>query len=357
MITRYGLAAVTAAIVSTGTDTRGVRAVFETTDFAGTTKDSTVTSTIVREPGVLVEVAGLKRWTVPMIQDSLNAYVPGTSLFRKDCKDAIQREFTIFPQSVIIQNAADSAVTIFLAVIEPGDKKLITVRTFTGDPKRSSAPWTGLSELTRTRFTSVRNAMLLNVEARAAGLTPVLTKALRADSVEFTRVWDLLATQRTPKDLAAARQVLATSPNAYDRLAAIVILSGFDHDDAAWHALIGALLDPKDTVREYARAVLQSFGRNFTRTVDWGPAAPDVHAVLQGSDLWSLTETLDLLVATGVQPELAVPLLRGGGNGVLMFAGAQNSWARGPAYRFLHAISGKDLGGNPEQWRKWIASL
>jgi hypothetical protein len=103
--------------------------------------------------------------------------------------------------------------------------------------------------------------------------------------------------------------------------------------------------------------VLRVFTADLTRRVDWRRAAPDLHALLQGSDLGFLNEALDMLVATGVGPELASPLLRHGGHAVLMFAGAQSAWVRGPAHRFLRAVSGKNLGGNPGRWRAWMAAL
>lgn len=319
--------------------------------------DSTVSTVFLSEPGTLVEAAGLKRWTIPMIQDSLAVYSPGMTLYRQSCRDAFQRDFTIFPQSVVVQTDVDSQVTVFLAVIEPQDAGLITVRKFMGDPEQSRAPWPQLVELTRTRFGQVRQGMLESITARAGGLAPALTKGTRADSVEFTQVWATLAAHQTAEDLTTARQLLLSSPNVHDRLAALVILSNFDQNDAAWHALAGALLDPHGMVREYARAVLRAFTADFPRRVDWRPAAAELHALLQGSDLWSLNETLDMLVATGVGPELAAPSLKDGGYGLMLFAGARNPWARFPAYRFLHAISGQDLGGNPETWRRWIASL
>jgi hypothetical protein len=318
--------------------------------------DSLITSVFLREPGVLVEGAGLKRWTLAMIQDSLNVYAPGVTFIQGSCGSAL-RDLPLFRQAVVAVNAADSAVTIFVAVIEPQDSALVTVRRLRGDAKRSLAPWPRLVELARTRLTVVQAAIVADIHARAAGIAPTVAASTLADSAELTQVWNTLAAHRSTTDAATARRLLATSPHVYDRLAAVAILSTFDQDDATWHALVGALLDPKDLVREYARAVLRTFRADITRRVDWRPAAPDLHALLQGSDLWSLNETLDMLVATGASPELAGPLLRKGGHAVLVFAGAQNPWARGPAHRFLHAVSGQDLGGNPDRWRAWIATL
>lgn len=319
--------------------------------------DSAVTSVFLREPGLLVEGVGLERWTFQMIQDSLAVDAPGVAFWRQYCSDAYQRDLDIFPQSVAIQNQGDSAVTVFVAIIEPQDSALVTVRQFTGNPERSLAPWPTLVDLARTRLTVMQAGMVAGIHARAAGLTPALTRGTRADSVELTGLWTALATHGAAEEAATARHLLTTSPNVYDRLAAVAILSSFDQEDAAWHALVGALLDPNDLVREYARAVLRAFTVDFTRRIDWRPAAPELHALLQGSDLWSLNETLDMLVATGAGPELAKPLLKNGGHAVLLYAGAQNPWARGPAYRFLRAVSGKDLGGVPARWQDWIATL
>lgn len=319
--------------------------------------DSTVTSAFLVQPGIMIEGAGLRTWTIPMIEDSMAVHAPGIRFWSQSCQDALQHDLRIFPQSTAMQADGDSAVTVFVAVIEPQDSALVTVRKFKGNGKRSVAPWTQLVTLTRTRVTSVKRAMQAAIEARSAGFAPALTRGTRADSTEFVQVWSALAAHHAAKDFATARRLLVTSPNVNDRLAAVVIVSAFDDRDEAWHALAGALLDQNDLVRDYARAALQAFANDLARPVDWRGGAAEVHALLQGSDLWSFPETLDLLVKTGVGPELAAPLLKNGGHAVLLFAGARNMWARGPAQRFLRAIRGEDLGGNPEAWRGWIATL
>lgn len=318
--------------------------------------DARVTSVSRAELGVLVEAAGLQHWTLERVENAVAE--AGMSLFATRAEPRRLRTLPdTFPQGVIYQGRGDSAVTVFVALVEPEDAHLVKVRAIGEDTTGSRVQWPVLGELARAPFGVLERGVRERIRARAAGLRPKLLASMLADSAELRGVWRTLDAHSTSEDAAAAREVLTTSPHVDDRVAAVAILSSFPEEDAAWHALVGALLDPNDRVREYAHAVLHAFLSDYPRRVDWRPAAADLHALLAGSVLMYLPDVLDLLVATGVGPELAGPLLEDGGHAVLMFAGAQNPWARGPAHRFLRAVSGRQSSATPAEWRAWIAEL
>jgi hypothetical protein len=140
-------------------------------------------------------------------------------------------------------------------------------------------------------------------------------------------------------------------------MAAVAVLSSFPSDDTIWHALAAALIERDGRVPVLAGQILSSFARWHPRTVSWAPAAADLHAALDGATLIMLPDLLDVLATTNVDPSLAAPLLRGGGHGVLMYAGARHRWARGAAQRFLRTISGRYEVSDPGEWEAWVAGL
>jgi hypothetical protein len=311
---------------------------------------------VVHKPGATVEVLGLRHWTPAMIQDTMDVRAPGESLTSHACAATLKGKLG-FPEAIAVRFRGDSATNVLVALIEPQDSALVKKRVIVEDTTRSLAPWAPLVTLARTQPGVLQMAVLAHVQARGVGLAPVVPASIASDSAAVREVWAYLDAHRSGAEAAAAQRVLRTSPNVYDRIAAVAVLASFDHEDATWHALVGALLDPQDRVRILASALSRSFTLALPRRVDWRPAAAELHAVLNGSALFALHEVLDMLVATGVERELAAPLLKGGGHAVVMYAGSEKGWARGPAYRFLRAVSGQDLGGTPANWRAWIQSL
>jgi hypothetical protein len=329
---------------------QGARAVAATTN-------QQVTAQFLAERGLLVEILGFRQWTPAMLRDSLAVRARARSLGSRTLATALEEKLGFASAAAWTFRGGDSAVHVVVAVIEPQDSVRVRRRAFRADTLRSLAPWSALVELARTRPILLMDAVEPPIYARAVGLLPAVPPALRPDSTAVRQIWGALEAGRAPEDGATARQLLLASPNPYDRLAAVAILTSFAHDDSAWHALVGALLDPDERVRNLAHRVLLVFAAQVPRRVEWRPAAAELHAVLNGSALFAVRDVLDVLVATGAGPELASPLLRDGGHAVLLFAGAASPLFRVPSYRFLHTVSGGQDHGGPDGWRAWIAEL
>lgn len=315
-----------------------------------------VTSQFLAQRGALIEILGLGRWTPAMLQDSLAVRAPNASPTSPKLA-ATLRDKLGFPETMAQRQAGDSAVNVLIAVIEPQEKARIRRRNLGTDKAASpNSPWPELAQLARTKLGLLSDALEPPIYARSVGLPPAVPLELRPDSSEVRQVWATLERHRQSASVNAANKVLSSSPNVYDRLGAVAVLSNFENEDAAWHAMAGAILDPDTSVSALARRVLRSFATHAPRNVDWRPAAQDLHAILNGSALARLGTVLDVLVITGAGPDLAKPLLNDGGHAVLMFAGAANPAFRLPSHRLLRAVSGENRG-TPEEWRAWIAGL
>lgn len=320
--------------------------------------DRQVTAQFYAERGLLVEILGLQRWTPTMLSDSVRVHARGRS-FASRSLPATLREKLGFADAVWEQTPGDSGLNVLVILLEPQDSVRVRRRVIAGDTAAPSrAPWPLLVKHARTQRSWLADVLGPPAYARAVGRPPVVPVPLRPDSTAVREVWTVLAAHRSESDLTTARQLLTSSPSPHDRLAALSILTNFERDDRAWHAAVGALLDADTLVSDFADRVLGIFGAYASRRVDWRPATTDLHAILDGSALFALPRILDLLVRTGIGPELAAPLLHDGGHAVLLLAGASSPAVRRASYRFLRAVSGgADRGGMPAEWQSWIAEL
>jgi hypothetical protein len=315
-----------------------------------------VTAAFLSEPGVHVEILGLNHWTPSMLRDSLAVHAPGVSIASSRLATAL-REQLGFRDAIVRRQPGDSAINVLAIVVEPQDSMRILRRVLSQDTTQSKAPWSSLVEVVRTQLRLLTDVLEAPIQGRAMGLPPTVPIEVRPDSATVRQIWAVLETHDTEEDAVAARTLLSTSPNVYDRLAAVTILSNFERDDTTWHALTGAILDRDPRVRGLALHVLHALRSHAVRHVDWRPAASDLHAILNGAVLASLPAVLDLLVATDVAPDLAGSLLNDGGHGVLILAGASSPSVRRPSYRFLRAVSGGLEYESPAEWRAWIGDL
>ncbi|MGB7213330.1 MAG: hypothetical protein WBC97_11975, partial [Gemmatimonadales bacterium] len=166
-----------------------------------------------------------------------------------------------------------------------------------------------------------------------------------------------LKARQSLADGTRARETLLADPNVYDRMAAAAVLGNFAANDSTWWAVVAAMREREGGARDAADATLYTLGNTVSHDVDWAPAAADLHALLDGTNLPQLTMVMTQLSATGVGPALAKPLLQGGGHGVLMYAAARQPIVHAVAIRFLRLVSGKDFGDDVGKWQAWIEGL
>jgi hypothetical protein len=169
--------------------------------------------------------------------------------------------------------------------------------------------------------------------------------------------WDFLAAQRDARSLGIAVWTLAHHAQVEARMLAAATLAAFPEHDIAWWALADALRDANDLVKGTSQQALHYLAREHARSVDWGPAAPALRAVLDGTNLGAVPALARALLLTHVDPALAAPLLAGGGRGLLVYAPCERETLGGPVRSLLARLAGADHGKDAGRWKEWIAAL
>jgi hypothetical protein len=303
-----------------------------------------------------VELVGLRRWTVPMIRDSLRMHAPQDSLLSHACA-AVLRDKLRFADASVVFYPAEAWGTakdyMMVTVVEPQDSARVRYRPTPPDSAPDLAAWAPARRVEaadRYAYNSLLQRPDLLLGRRAPEPRDSAVRAalpLRA----------FLRAHRRPADRDRALRVLARDGNYRNRHAAVLVLANFVGEDRAWWALADALRDPDGRVSGAAGMLLAGLARTMPRRVDWEPATDTLRAVLDGTNLFAHSALLDVLAATGVAPALAPALLRGGGDIVLAKLGAGWPDEQARARRFLAQVAGRDMGAAPAAWRTWVASL
>jgi hypothetical protein len=312
---------------------------------------------ILENDQMRLEIIGLKRWTVPMIQDSLSRYAPKDSLMSHACA-AVLRSTLKFADASVSYRETDAfgrPMKPYLAVtvVEPQDSALIRYRDAYRDSLLGRAEWATAERVFEKHNHAFQSAIQRPEFLSSRTPLRVADSAMRP-ALPLRR---FLREHRTPRDQRLALATLASDGNWRNRVVAAVLLSNFAANDSAWWALADALRDPEGTVSATARQVMFGMRRVSPRTVNWAPATPTLRTILDGTNLFAHDEMMQVLAATRVDPSLARPLLSGGGFLVLAKLGAHEPTQREGARAFLVQVAGRDLGEDPASWRAWISGL
>jgi hypothetical protein len=270
-----------------------------------------------------VELIGLKRWTVPMIQDSLSRYAPKDSLLSHACAAILRQKLKFADASAVYHTTTiDGKATkpyVAVTVVEPQDSALIRYRGPFRDSlsaRRAWAPVRAVFDKHNHAFQgAVQRPDFLWSDAPLRVADSALTPALPLRR--------FLRTHNTAKDRRLALATLGTDGNWRNRVAAVVLLANFAGSDSTWWALTDALRDPMGAVSGTAAQVLSALTSKAPRHVNWAPATQTVRSILDGTNLFAHNEMMEVLAATKVDPALARPLLKGGGYIVLAKLGSE----------------------------------
>jgi len=93
------------------------------------------TSVVLRVPGRTVEVIGLRRWTLAMVQDSMAKYAPGESLASHACAAVLryQLHFAEASAMTFLGMSGDSIERVVVSVVEPQDSARVHHRNLPPD--------------------------------------------------------------------------------------------------------------------------------------------------------------------------------------------------------------------------------
>lgn len=311
---------------------------------------------IIHLPRKTIEVVGLERWTVQMIQDSMDRYSPGDSLQSHACAAVLRYKlhFADAASTTFSSGPSDTMEYDFVAVVEPQDSARVRYRIMPLDTLPPLPEWREFVMFAGHNLAALELAMY--VYAMRGARHDTMPTFARRDSARVARVLAFLQSHTSKADATLARRVLSTNRNVLNRSVAAVVLANFD-DDTTVSTLVSALREREGWAKGFAMQALIAIAAERSRRIDWSIAANDIHAILDGTSLYTLEQLMSLLVQTAVDSSLARPFLRHGGRAVLAFAGAEQPGIRTGAVSFLRAISGRDYGTDVAKWSRWIDSL
>lgn len=302
--------------------------------------------------GVIVEVIGLRRWTLQMIQDSLDLKSPGDSLQKHSCAATLRYKLGFADAAAMTFMDGAKATRMIVTVREPQDSARVQHREVAFDTTSFRAEWVPLTRLLQRRpqlsYELPRHLLATGERAKTAA-TP---REPRLDSALA-----FIAGRTSEKDRKAALSILSSSPNHFDRAAAALILINFTGRDDTYYALVDAIQQSDGMARGIAADVLQLATARDARRVQWGPVAGKLHTILDGSSLFHLTSVMSALENSGVGPADAKVLLAGGGEIVLAYLASNTPMYSKASHRLLVKLRGSDLGTNVNAWKQWVASL
>lgn len=310
-----------------------------------------------------VEVLGLRRWTVRMLQDSIRHYVPGQELHDAACVVTLRDSLHFADATVEYLEMRDE--------IGAPSRKYLTIKLV--EPEHAAlVQWDVRPRRARTSLIADYAPLVLPVTdstgeiwigriahwlqfADSARRHRALVNAPSPVRSDAERVTTFLQRSREERDRQRAMSVLADDGFWPNRMAAVMVLSNFTAHDSTWWTLARALRDPNEGVRHVASVVI---GTLPVRPVDWSGAVGDVRLLVGGTHLLAIQDVFELLTRTSVVPALAAALLRGNAEWVLTHLAAETPMASDAAHRLLVRLNGgRDLGRSRSAWESWILTL
>jgi len=315
-------------------------------------------------PAGTVEVLGLRRWTLAMLRDSIRRYAPGQDLHDAACMVTLRDSLHFAEASVNhwsgFYPGAPERSFLAIKVVEPKDKARVKWDTRQRDEFSGLLPdYAGVI----LPITDTTGAVWRNRFARwfqyytfdSVAQTRALSGAPEAAGADARRLWTFLDQHQSDADRRRAMRLLRVDGFWVNRYVAAAVLVSFGAQDSTWHALVRALRDPHEDVRESAALSLRQLP---TRRVDWKPVATDLRLLLGGTNLPDIETVFKMLDRTEVSPALASTLLRGNADWVLDHLASRAPQASMLAHNLLVRLNnGVDLGSTRAAWKKWAASL
>ena len=200
-----------------------------------------------------VELIGLRRWTVPMIQDSLRVHAPKDSLLSHACAAVLRDKLRFADASVAFYPAGSWGLAkdyVAVTVVEPQDSARVRYRPEPRDTAPDVPAWAPARRLATAQ--EYAYALLLQ--------RPDLLLGRRAPEPRDSAVRAalplraFLRAHRRPADRDRALRALASDGNPRNRATAVLVLANFAAEDRTWWALADALRDPDGRVGAAGRA-------------------------------------------------------------------------------------------------------
>lgn len=311
--------------------------------------------TVLQTPTGAIELIGLQRWTVAMIEDSLAKYSPGDKLTVHACAAVLQQKLRFASASVsAYSNFPEYGGKDYLAItlVEPHDSAKIHFKPALLDTILAHAKWPEAAAAFR------QNPGL----AQRAFQTPSFfdDRLSAEDSTTFAKVdaiHRLIVSNKSPAAFAAAQRMLDSDSSIYNRTMAALIVANFADHDSAWFALMDAQRDPVGPPGSTAGQLLQMLSRRSPRTVDWKPAVKQLRYIIDGTNLFAFDETLEVLTATKIDRSLGPDLLANGGAVLRAKLRSGDIFAKRGVAAFLSHLSGLPATSDAATFERWMDGL
>jgi hypothetical protein len=304
-----------------------------------------------------VEFIGLKHWTVTGLIDALRAVEPDRPLHA--CA-AVLTDKLGFPDASVIIYPGEGGMYTVVTVIEPEDSARVRYLRAPGDTMAPVAGWQAAISMFEDDPSVVQMGLLYYgylLAGKSDSAHSIVTDlADYTDPVKVNALWGFLQEHGGRKDRELALRTLTNDGNAANRVIAAALLANSADSDLTWWRLVDALRDPDAQVRSTARDVLFTLSMHVPREVDWEPATGSLRWLLNGTNLFAFTATLDLLRRTRVPQRLTGELLSDNAELLLAYLNAEHEMTRQTAQEFLVQLSGLEYT-TYEQWEHWIGQL
>lgn len=314
---------------------------------------SPTTAQVIPGPRGPVEFIGLQDWKAQELFDAIQELYPGRPF--SACAVAMKQDLGFADAGALMIETVRSRYTVVVGV---EDSTKVRYRAIGSETVAVPENWQEVQKVVGDDARTLR-AAARTVHSRA-GIFRFLNSPWwaarrgRADRETLDQLLDFVEGATAEEDRRFAREVLARDASWSSRAIATLVLGNFLDDDTSWHGLVGSVIDPHAPVNSVARFMLKELTRRWKRPVDWSGARGPLLAILGGTNPFVFRDTLEVLVATHIDPEFGAQLVREEPELLLAYAGAEHERIRDPALAFLSAVSGKDFGADVEAWRAWM---
>ncbi|MDE0644919.1 MAG: hypothetical protein OXH84_01605 [Gammaproteobacteria bacterium] len=306
-----------------------------------------------------VEFIGLKQWKASDLFESIQELDPDKPFHA--CAAVMKRDLE-FPDAaafVFMKHLEDGSMDMYTVVVGVEDSSGVRYRSPGEETIDLPEIWQKMQTATEEdfgTFSALVQARYQAIEADAPlDKAPMLAEYFGANGDTAKEVWELMDGAYEASDHDLALDVLAKDASWSARAISTMVLGYFPENDKSWHGLAGSLIDSESFVRSIAERVLKGLIRaDKTVPIQWSEARESLLALFGGTNPFAFNAILEALVATEVDAEFALELVREKPDLLLAYAGAEYEKHRTPALDFLKAISGEDFGRDIEAWGTWI---
>ncbi len=307
-----------------------------------------------------VEFIGLERWTAPELLEAIQRIDPDQPLHA--CASTMKSQLGFADAAVTLHFdsysreflMSDEAVP-YLVIVGVEDRarvRYIHVGTETIDLPE---PWQALKSEAEEDFSTLVVAAEMFHSRHDLETLGQRTEFYGIEPTTLDPIWKRIEALAGEQDLLLAQEVLTNDASWSSRATAASVLVNFTEHDAAWHALMSAMIHPEVRVQGAAEAVLKGLIQSERgRPVRWDAARDTLLALLDGTNPFVFPIVLQVLAATEIEPTFGKQLLREAPDLLLAYVGAEHEVTRESAIDLLEIISGEDFGANPEAWSEWL---